>query len=211
MRKSQTWWPKDATVLACLTIAFWGAARLGEVTVPNLKGFDPALHAKVSDIRHGVRDRNDLEETVIFIPWTKSSRERGENILWAKQDGSFDPHAALANHLAVNNPPPNHHLFAFKRKDIMWPMTRTIFLTRIAQIVKDNDLPKLPEHGIRVGATLEYLLRGIPFNVVKAKGRWQSKAFQGYLRKHTQIMAPYMQAQTKEFETFIRYSMPPVC
>ena len=53
-------------------------------------------------------------------------------------------------------------------------------------------------HGIRIGATLEYLLRGIPFDVMKVKGRWVSNAFQLYLRKHNQILAPYMQSMLPE-------------
>ena len=89
-------------------------------------------------------------------------------------------------------------------------MTRSIFLTRIHKIVTDNNLPKLPGHGICIGSTLEYLLRGVPFDVVKAKGRWQSEAFKGYLRKHAQIMALYTQADPKTYETFVRYTMPPI-
>ena len=89
-------------------------------------------------------------------------------------------------------------------------MTRHVFLAGIHKIVTAKKLPKLTGHGIRIGSTLEYLLRGIPFDVVKAKGRWQSEAFKGYLRKHAQIMAPYMQAEPKAYETFVRYAMPPV-
>ena len=202
--------PKDAAIHACLTTAFWGTARLGEVTVPKLDGFDPAIHVKISDVQHDVRDRNDLEETVIFIPWTKVARERGERIFWARQEGIVDPHRALANHIKVNNPPERHHLFAFRHGTDMRPMTRSIFLTRIGKIVSKNNLPKLPGHGIRIGSTLEYLLRGVPFDVVKAKGRWQSEAFKGYLRRHAQIMAPYTQADPRMYETFVRYAMPPV-
>jgi len=54
------------------------------------------------------------------------------------------------------------------------------------------------------------LLRGVPFDVVKAIGRWASDAFRLYLRKHAQILAPYMQAVPSLHEHFIRYSMPPV-
>ena len=202
--------PKDAAILACLTTAFWGTARLGEVTVPKLTAFDPSIHVKVSDVRYGVKDRNGLEETVIFIPWTKASREKGENIFWAKQNGVVDPESALANHIRVNNPPEDSHLFSFKYNKELRPMTKHIFLNRINDILKITGIPKLPGHGIRVGSTLEYLLRGIPFEVVKAKGRWQSEAFKGYLRDHAQIMAPYMQAEPRMVEGFITYSMPPV-
>ena len=202
--------PKDVAIHACLTTAFWGTARLGEVTVPKLDGFNPSIHVKTSDVQHNVRDRNNLEETVIFIPWTKVAKEKGEKIFWAKQEGIVDPRAALENHLRINNPPTDSHLFSFKFENTMRPMTKYIFLTRINQIVAKKGLPKLPGHGIRIGSTLEYLLRGIPFDVVKAKGRWQSEAFKGYLRKHAQIMAPYMQAEPKTYETFVRYAMPPV-
>ena len=89
-------------------------------------------------------------------------------------------------------------------------MTKAIFLTRINKIMSSNGWQKLAGHGIHVDSTLEYLLRGIPFNVIKAKGRWQTDAFKGYLRKHAQIMAPYMQANLTPYETFVHYAMPPV-
>ena len=44
----------DVAVLACLTTTFWGAARLGEVTVPNLSAFDPRRHIKRSDLGESV-------------------------------------------------------------------------------------------------------------------------------------------------------------
>ena len=71
-------------------------------------------------------------------------------------------------------------------------------------------LDPLQGHGIRIGSTLEYLLRGVPFEVVKVKGRWASDAFLLYLRKHAQILAPYMQADPVLHEAFTRLTMPPV-
>lgn len=201
---------KDAAILACLTTAFWGTARLGEVTVPNLDGFNPRIHVKVSDIRAGERDRNGFEQTSFFLPWTKAAKEKGETIFWAKQEGITDPHAALENHLRVNEPSKDSHVFSFKYKDSTRPMTRSILLARINKIATVKELPKLPGHGIRVGSTVEYLLRGLSFDVVKAKGRWQSDAFKGYLRKHAHIMAPYVQAKPVVLDTLIRYTMPPV-
>ena len=89
-------------------------------------------------------------------------------------------------------------------------MTRTILLARINKIAAKNELPKLPGHGIRIGSTVEYLLRGVPFDVVKAKGRWKSDASKGYLRKHTHIMAQYVQANPGAWDNLVRYTMPPV-
>jgi hypothetical protein len=68
----------------------------------------------------------------------------------------------------------------------------------------------LKGHGIRIGSTLEYLLRHIPFDVVKVKGRWASDAFLLYLRKHAQILAPYMQAALALHKSFLQYTIPPI-
>ena len=49
-----------------------------------------------------------------------------------------------------------------------------------------------------------------PFDVIKTMGRWQSDAFTLYLRKHAQILAPYLQRESGAHAQFIRYMMPPV-
>jgi hypothetical protein len=56
---------------------------------------------------------------------------------------------------------------------------------------------------------LEYLLRGVPFDVVKAMGRWSSEAFTIYLWDHATILAPYIQA-SPVLEPFTRYTIPPI-
>ena len=181
---------------------------LTEVTVPNLKAFDPTMHVKVLDVKHNIEERNGIKSTVISLPYTKVAREKGEDIFWARQEGITDPKDALDNHLHLNNPPPDSHLFTYKFNNSLCPMTRKNFLDRIGEIVRDNGLEKIPGHGIRVGSTVEYLLRGVPFPVVKAKGRWKSDAFRGYLRSHAQIMAPYVQSDPKAYDALITYSMP---
>jgi hypothetical protein len=153
------------------------------------------------------RDRNNLEMRVFHLPRTKTSRN-GEDVSFAKQAGLSDPEAAFLHHLQINKPPPNGALFAYRHKNSYRPLTKQKFLTRLAQAAKAAGKDPLQGHGIRIGSTLEYLLRNIPFEVVKTKGRWASDAFHLYLRKHAQIMAPYMQATPALHEEFIRVSMP---
>ena len=202
--------PKDIAIRACLTTAFWGTARLGEVTIPNLKAFDAEIHVKPSDLRFGVMDRDNNEQTVITLPWSKVSKEKGEEIYWAHQEGAADPKAALKHHLWINNPPKDAHLFSFKYNGSFRPMSRHIFLDRIDKVAAKLKLEKLTGHGIRVGSTLEYLLRGLSFKVIKTKGRWRSDAFQGYLRKHAQITAQYMQSRPSAYDSLVRRAIPPI-
>ncbi|KIK77110.1 hypothetical protein PAXRUDRAFT_167783 [Paxillus rubicundulus Ve08.2h10] len=42
------------------------------------------------------------------------------------------------------------------------------------------------------------------------KGCWASDAFLMYLRRHAQILAPFIQAQPLIHEAFLHYMMPPI-
>lgn len=155
------------------------------------------------------RDRNGLSVTVLRLPRTKTSLQ-GEDIYWAKQAGPTDPEEALDNHRRVNQPPENKHLFSYRTNKGHQPLTKRKLIERLAKAAKAANLDPLQGHGIRIGSTLEYLLRGMPFDVMKTKGRWASDAFLTYLRKHALILAPYIQAVPQVHEAFVRYTMPPV-
>ncbi|KAK0434350.1 hypothetical protein EV421DRAFT_1892776 [Armillaria borealis] len=161
--------PLDATVAACLTTTFYSAARLGEFTLANLGCFDP-----------DVRDRNNLEQTMFFIPKTKTN-VHGEDVFWATQSGPSDPQALLDNHFKINNPPLSQPIFSYTCNGKLRPLTKSAFLARLHKAFKEAKLKPLQGHGIHIGSTLEYLLRGIPFDVVKTIGRWKSDAFILYL------------------------------
>lgn len=198
----------DVAVFACLCLAFYAVARIGELTLRSLTAFNANLHAKPSDVRSTV-DRNGLSQTVLFVPRTKSAPD-GEDLFWATQEGTSDPNAAWLAHLAINAPPRDGPLLAYRFKGSHRALTRSAFLARVNIALKAAGLANLQGHGLRIGGTLEYLLRSVPFDVVKSKGRWSSEAFLIYLRRHAQIMAPYMQAVPHVHDNFIRYAMPPV-
>jgi hypothetical protein len=199
--------PLDAAVFSCLTTTFYSVARLGEFTLPSLKAFSSTEHVKPSDV-HRDQDRHGLHVTIFKLPRTKTSID-GEEVFWSLQQGISDPQAALANHLLVNNPPADQPLFSWKHPNGLRPLTKSEFLKRINLAASELGLESLKGHGIRIGGTLEYLLRGVPFDVVKSIGRWSSEAFLLYLRQHAVIIAPYIQG-TPIRDAFTRYTMPPL-
>ena len=198
--------PLHSSVYAGLTTIFYGTARVGEFTVPTLKGFDATRHVKPSDMRTET-DRNGLQAKVFHVPRTKTSIH-GEDVSWSKQNGPTDPEAALLAHLALNQPPQNGPLFAYKHGKSHRPLTKKKFIETLAAAATAAGLDPRQGHGIRIGSTLEYLLRGIPFEVMKVKGRWSSDAFLVYLTKHAQILAPYMQAYPEVHAQITRLMMP---
>ncbi|KAG2108730.1 uncharacterized protein F5147DRAFT_576659 [Suillus discolor] len=200
--------PLDTTVYVCLTTAFYALCHLGELTVRALNAFDLNKHVKRSNVQINIKDRHDLLVTKIFLPRTKTLNV-SQSMFWTQQDNLTDPKAALLNHFAVNNPGQNVHLFAWKHAKGMRPLMRTEFWKQVSRIIKGACLGNLKGHGLHIGGTLEYLLHGVPFDVVKSMGRWSSEAFMSYLHKHALILAPYLQG-SPALEPFIRYTMPPV-
>ena len=63
--------------------------------------------------------------------------------------------------------------------------------------------PRHQASGLRIGSSLEYLLRGMTFDVMKAKGRWMGDSFLLHLRKHAVIIASYIQAVSTVHEAFV--------
>jgi hypothetical protein len=199
--------PRDVAVFACLTAAFWATARLGELTVKNLTAFNPEEHVKRSDLGEK-EDRSGCKTTTLRVPRTKSSPTRGEELYWAKQVGPSDPEDAMRRHLELNVLAEDFHLFGYTDKGKAIPLTKRTFQKRMSEAAKAARLEPLKGHSIRIGSTLEYLLRGLPFDVMKVKGRWNSDAFHQYLRDHAKVLAPYMQKEPEVNDQFIRIAVP---
>jgi hypothetical protein len=203
----------DAAVWAAMCIAFWGLARLGEITTPALGRFNPAEHTSRADLSNTVEPRSGLPIQQVWLPRTKSAPQ-GEPIYWAKQpDSGICPELALDNHLLVNpcesEGKANTPLLAYFHGRELRPLTKTAFVSRLKDIQKAAKRAKDPlvlptAHAFRIGGTLEYLLRGLDFTTVKVKGRWGSNAFESYLRFHAEIMAPYMQEKPELHAQFVR-------
>jgi hypothetical protein len=71
-------------------------------------------------------------------------------------------------------------------------------------------MPDLKGHSLRIAGTLHYLLKGVPFGVVKTIGHWSSESFTIYLRHHALILAPFLQQQLRLLDDFRCYILPPV-
>lgn len=196
--------PEQAAVAACLTTVFFSCARLGEFTVNNRKDFNPNSHITISNVSFQ-HDRYFNKVTAFRIPRTKTT-PNGETVFWAAQKHSVDPQRFLFIHLQINEPVPGSHLFSFRTHNSLIPMTRAIFLRNVKLAAEKAGIEFSHGHSLRIGATLEYLLRGIPFEVVKQIGRWSSNSFSLYLRDHARILAPYVQKHPSINNTFTEYT-----
>ncbi|EIW74856.1 hypothetical protein CONPUDRAFT_159627 [Coniophora puteana RWD-64-598 SS2] len=186
--------PLDAAVFACITTIFYSVSRVGEFTVRNVATFNPRVHITRADVQTQTVDDGSTA-TVFRLPWTKVAKSAGEYTRWVPQPHlESDPQAALANHLHVSPGRPTDPLFGYatgatgRIKPLSW---RTLN-KRLKAIPAFADEPLLTGHSLRIGGTLHYLLKRVPFDVVRVHGRWFSDAFTLYLREHARILAPYL-------------------
>ncbi|KAF8814411.1 hypothetical protein BYT27DRAFT_7250068 [Phlegmacium glaucopus] len=168
----------DTAVLACLTTCFYAAARLGEFTVPRLEAFNPSSYVTTANLRTE-SGPNHSEVTVLHIPRMKAAPTKSEDVYWSCQQGLSDPYHAMEHHKQVNNPPATAHLFAYRHKDGHRPLTKQAFIKHIAAAARVGGEEPLQGHGIRIGATLLYLLRGVPIEAVKVMGSIAANALSG--------------------------------
>jgi len=150
-----------------------------------------------------------METTVLLhIPKTKSAPIEGEDMFWSHQHGPTDPCEALENHLRINKPSNSNHMFAYLHKGHLQPLTKPAFIKHVATAARAAGLEPLQGHGIRIGATLLYLLRSVPMEAMKVMGQWSSDAFMQYLQKHAQILTPYIQADPQLHQAFSNFILP---
>ena len=204
--------PCDAVIFACMVVVFYCVARLGEFMVKTIRDFNASKHVAHHNAG-ALCDPSGLPVLQFVLPSTKCKPVNGETVQCAPQPGCVtDPEAALRNHLRVNPGPAGVHLFAWRHpKGGLCPLSKTQFTTRIASIVKRCSLANLQGHSLRIRGTLFYLLKGTPFNVVKVIGRWASDAFTLYLRHHTLVLTPFLQADKCLLDNFSCIAMLPVC
>ena len=199
--------PFEAAVFACLTTCFYAAARVGEFVVPWLDAFSPSCHVTTANLRIDC-NADGLEVTVLHISQTKAAPVEGEDIFWSFHPGPTNPYYALKNHQQVNHPTEDAHLFAYRHKGQLRPLTKPAFIKRLASAARQAGLEPLQGHGIRIGATLFYLLLGLSIEAMKVMGRWSSDAFLRYLRKHAQILTPLIQANPDAHRALSQFIIP---
>ena len=172
--------PLETAVFTCWTTCFYTSARLGEFNTRTLSSFNTNTHITPQNLSYN-QDHHNFKVMVLHLPFTKTASAEGEDIYWASQEGESDPMAVLQNHLQINQPSESSHLFAYQAKHRHHPLIIAKFLQRIGAATHAARLEPLQGCGIQIGLTLEYLLQGVPFDIMKVKGHWAGDSFQLYL------------------------------
>jgi hypothetical protein len=182
--------PFHAAVWAVALVTFFGCRRLGEITVLNLSSFNPMFNVMRSSNPIFRTLRDGTHSMDFHIPWTKTTREKGADVILTARSDSLCPCVAVLNHFMVNNKIPSEQpLFSYELPHGAYrALTKQDFLSFVNKIWSNVGLLQIHGHSFRIGGAVELLLAGVPPEVVAAIGGWTSLAFLLYWRRLREIL-----------------------
>ena len=178
----------DAACWAVVCTAFWGLARLGEITVSSQKLVDPTRNVQRKTLLTWSDDFG-VKSVTIRLPWTKTS-QFGANLILTYEEELSCPFRAIQQHLSTNHDLLDEApLFAYRTAEGWEPMVKHVLMHRLHHIWAAKGLMLPSGHSFRIRGTTHLLSRGTNPQVVQKLGRWSSDAFYLYWR-NTQLIIP---------------------
>ncbi len=171
--------PDIIMLWAACTTAFFGFFRLGELITPSAAAFDPTIHLTPADVAIDNRANPSLVE--IHLKISKTDQERkGVSVYLGKTDDDLCPVAAVSAFLAVRGRAPG----PFFRFQNLSPLTKDTFIKHVRAALSTLGYnPRLyAGHSFRIGAATTAAENGLEDSTIKALGRWESDAFQAYVK-----------------------------
>jgi hypothetical protein len=173
---------EDRAFIAIALVAFWGLCRLGELLDLLSHTFEPGHLPSRRDLGTPASSNGSRS---LRLPRTKTSQLNGEHITITAQQAPLDPITALENHLSLSQSmPPNAHLFAYfdDADGTIRVLSKKRFLARCNTIWSTVGIKNITGHCFRIGGTTALLKAGVPTDVIRSIGRWNSDAFFRYWR-----------------------------
>ena len=160
---------------AATCVGYFGFMRVGEFTAvdsspPNIVMSEVAINSRSAPT--AIRLRLHRAKTDPF--------GRGVEIFMGVSGTGVCPVSALLRYLAVR-PLGDGHLFVWEDGR---PLTRSAFVTALKQGLRSAglDMNHFSGHSLRIGAATSAAAAGVPDHLIKILGRWQSEAYQLYIR-----------------------------
>ena len=177
---------QSTMIWAAYCTVFFGFLRVSEFTVPSPCKYDPDVHLSLSDV---TLDNTHPPEVVrLHIKQSKTDPFRkGTYIHLGRTYQNVCPVQAMLLYLAIRGKQPGP-LFVLSDNTML---TRHYFASALKDTIgKLNlDTHSYNTHSFRIGAATSAKQAGISDTHIKTLGRWQSDAYQRYIRTSPQELA----------------------
>jgi hypothetical protein len=164
---------------AAVCLGFFGFLRCAEFTVPSLDTYDVNRHLSFQDI--GLCHPPNVNTISICIKCSKTDQlGKGVQIFLSRTSGALCPVSALLEYLSVRG---THEGPLFMRSGGL-PLSRAFLVAQVQSALQLQGMAvsHFTGHSFRIGAATTALRAGISDAKIKMLGRWESSAYQSYLR-----------------------------
>ncbi|KAJ3831875.1 hypothetical protein F5878DRAFT_548972 [Lentinula raphanica] len=142
----------DVCVAAAAKVMMYGQLCSGEVLPTNsdIHRYDSSS----MPLARNLGPVNSSGSRCLFLPSTKTTHQRGDEVLIPVQNGRTDPVRALQDHFAINNVCDTDPLFSYLDSAcIRRVLTVKVFLRRCNEIWKLYSYPVMSGHCFHIGGT----------------------------------------------------------
>jgi len=171
--------PDYVMLWAACCLGFFGFLRAGEFTVPHPSEFDPAASLCLGDI--ALDDRLNPSMVQVTLRQSKTDPFRkGVAVYLGRTQADLCPVAAILAYIAIR-PTVSGPLFVFKDGSYL---TRDRLIVYTHRVLSSAGMATkgYSGHSFRIGAATTAALAGVEDSIIKMLGRWESSAYQRYLR-----------------------------
>lgn len=181
---------RDAKMLwAASCLAFFGFLRVGEFTTPGVRSYDEKVHLSTADIT--VDHSQSPNMVFVCLKQSKTDQLRqGITIVLGRTDQNpLCPVSAMLGYLVVRGRSAGP-LFVWKGGHFL---TRAQFVAAVKKALgaAGADASEFNGHSFRIGAASTAAARGMEDSMIKTLGRWESDAYQRYIKIPRQDLANY--------------------
>ena len=171
---------------AAVSVAFFGFLRCAEFTVPSLASYDPAIHLSLADV--SATPSSTISRVAIRIKQSKTDQlGRGVTIYLELTRAALCPVSPLLDYLGQRGTS-SGPLFLFANGTTL-SRARLVEQVREALRTAGTEDKGYSGHSFRIGAATTALHAGISDAKIKMLGRWDSNAYQLYLRTPREELA----------------------
>lgn len=177
--------PKDSAVLDCAICAFWGMARLAELTYAHADGKPDRLISVLGE--DAIRPARHFNHVILAVRGSKTAQPGvPQPILLNRQPNRLCPVQAVLRRLRSTDSPTDS-LFGYNGPSgTRVNLTRSVVVSRCQQVWRTHGWSSISGHSFRVGGASLRAALGVHHDDIKTLGRWASDCYKLYIRSYSE-------------------------
>lgn len=174
---------RDEAILDCVVCAFWGMARLAELTYDSATGRPDSFNAVLCD--DALRPVDNVSHVYLAVRGAKTAKPGvAQPILLNQQPNKLCPVMAVLRRLSTSRHA-DDALFGFIGDDgARVNLTRSAVVSRCRQVWRSHGWESISGHSFRVGGASLRAALGVNHEDIQKLGRWASGCYKLYIREY---------------------------